>query len=281
MEPKSLIVLLKEHRDYVSATERNIVDVVIADPESVAGLSVHELAAKAFVSPSTVSRLCKRLRVGGYKGFQRMLVYDLAVMGEKDRATIEDIKPGDSTRKIMRETCHRDMESIVITEKLNDSETIDECVRLMSAANTINLFGMGSSLLSARDLYYKLLRANVPCNACDDWHAQLVFAHNSGPNDLAIAFSYSGRTSEVIECARAAHGQRTPVVAVTRSGFDSELASIADLVLRVSSTEPVLRSSAGASRISMLAVVDMLFAAYVNKNYERSVEAIERNYIER
>lgn len=281
MEPKSLIVLLKEHRDYVSATERNIIDVVVTDPESAVGLSVHELAAKAFVSPSTVSRLCKRLRVGGYKGFQRMLVYDLAVMREKDRATIEDIKPGDSTRGIMYKICRRNMESIAITEKLNDSETIDECVRLMSSARAISLFGMGSSLLSARDLYYKLLRVNVACNVCDDWHAQLVCALNGSPDDLAIAFSYSGRTNEVIQCARAAHEQGTPVVAITRAGYDSELVSISDLILYVSAAEPLLRSSAGASRISQLAVVDMLFATYVTRNYERCAEAVGKNYIER
>ena len=155
------------------------------------------------------------------------------------------------------------------------------CVAMMSRAETINLFGMGSSLLSARDLYYKLIRANVRCNINDDWHVQLVYATNMGEGDLAIAFSYSGLTHEVIECSRRAKKRGAQLIAITRAGHDSEFVRLADQTLYVASTESIFRSSASASRISQLDIVDILFMAYVNKNYERCSEWFERNYIER
>ena len=58
MVVRSLLALLKENRDYVSPTEKDVIDFVLKDPERVVGVSVHELAAMSFVSPSTVSRLC-------------------------------------------------------------------------------------------------------------------------------------------------------------------------------------------------------------------------------
>lgn len=278
---RSLLVRLKENRDYVSPTERNVIDFVLDDPERVVGVSIHELASMAFVSPSTISRLCARLETGGYKGFQRSLVYDLATTRDAERTAIGDLTPADTTARTVFKVTRKNIESLAITEKLNDVEVIDACVDLMLHARTINLFGMGSSLLTARDLQYKLVRAKVSCNVSEDWHEQLVRAKNMGPDDLAIAFSYSGLTHEVITCAREAHMQGAKVIAVTRAGHDSEFVRLADRALYVASTEPILRSSASASRISQLDVVDILFAAFVNRNYDACNKAFEHNFIER
>ena len=40
-----------------------------------------------------------------------------------------------------------------------------------------------------------------------------------------------------------------------------------------------MRSGAMSSRIAQLNVVDALFAAYVNRNYEKSVKRFSTNYI--
>ena len=149
MEPRGLLVLLKENRDYVSSSERAVIDFILKNPERVVGVTIHELAAMTFVSPSTISRLCRSMDIGGYKEFQRQLVYELATLRDSERTTIGDIKKGDSTRQTMYKVTHRNMESLAITEKHNDPRVIDTCVDLMSSAGTINLFGMGSSLLSA------------------------------------------------------------------------------------------------------------------------------------
>lgn len=281
MANQNLLVRLKENRDYASPTEKNFIDFVLEDPERAVGLSIHELAAMSFASPSTISRLCARLETGGYKGFQRSLVYDLATTRDAGRTAIGDISPKDSTARTVFKVTRKNIESLTITEKLNNAEVIDACVDLMSNAHTINLFGMGSSLLTARDLQYKLVRARVTCNVSEDWHEQLVRARNMTRGDLAIAFSYSGRTKEVVTCIEQAKKQGANVIVVTRAGHDSEMVRLADKTLYVASTEPILRSSASASRISQLDVVDILFAAYVNKNYEKCSKAFEHNYIDR
>lgn len=281
MESRSLLVLLKENRDYVSSSERNVIDYVLGNPEEVIGLTIHQLAEKTFVSPSTISRLFGRMDIGGYKEFQRQLVFEMATVRDSERTEIDDIKRTDSTRQTMFKVTHKNMESLAITEKLNAPQVVDECVALMLEARTINLFGLGSSLLTARDLQYKLVRVNKQCNASEDWHMQLVSAKNMGPGDLAIAFSYSGRTHEVVECVKEAKKAGGKVIVVTRAGHDSQIVGLADHALYVASTEPILRSSASASRISQLAVVDILFAAYVNKDYDRCAASFERNYIER
>ena len=138
---------------------------------------------------------------------------------------------------------------------------------------------MGASLLVARDLQLKLMRLNISCNLSDDYHSQLLYAKNMGREDLAIVVSYSGLTREAIECAWIAKANGAKVVSITRGGTDSELIRRSDYVLGIAETEHIMRSGAMSSRIAQLNVVDALFAAYVNRNYEKSVKRFSTNYI--
>jgi DNA-binding MurR/RpiR family transcriptional regulator len=279
METRGLLVRLKENMSSASPTEKSIIKYVLEDPEQVVGISIHELSEKTFASPSTISRFCHKMHLDGYREFQRDLIVELAVASTGEKTNIKDMSPKDSTRQTVFKVTRRNIESLNITEKLNDVETIDKCVKMMTESESISLFGMGASLLSAQDLYYKLIRANVSCNVNDDWHIQLLYARNMNSKDLAIAFSYSGQTKEVIACAKEAHERGGKVIAVTRARYGSELESVADCVLNTASTEPVLRSMAAASRVSQLDIVDILFTSYVNKNYKRCSMILKNNYI--
>ena len=123
------------------------------------------------------------------------------------------------------------------------------------------------------------MRLNINCNLSDDYHSQMLYAKNMGREDLAIVISYSGLTREAIECAWIAKANGAKVVAITRGGIDSELIHRSDYVLGVAETEHIMRSGAMSSRIAQLNVVDALFAAYVNRNYEKSVKRFSTNYI--
>ena len=275
----SLLARLQQYRESASPAERGLVMKLLEDPEAIAGLSIHELAELGFASPSTVSRLCKKLGLRGYRDFQRQLIYDLALLRESERSMIDDLHPTDTTAQTAAKVVKGNIDALTLTEKLNDASVFDACVDLMAEARAINLFGMGASLLSARDLHYKLLRIGVVCNLIDDWHGQLLYASNSGPGDVAIAISYSGSTREVNTCVSKAKERGARVIAITGSGFDSALASLADEVLLVASTEPLMRSAATASRIGQLGVIDILFKSFVNRDYERYAEILERNQI--
>ena len=165
-------------RDSASPAERDLIGRILEAPGEISGLSIHELAAYTFASPSTITRMCKKLGLKGYKEFQRFLIYDLALLRENELSKIDDLAPTDTTRQTIEKVTRGNVDSLRLVGKLNDPEVYDTCVDLMEAARTINLFGMGASLLSARDLHYKLLRIGVNCNLIDDWHGQLLYASN-------------------------------------------------------------------------------------------------------
>ena len=151
---------------------------------------------------------------------------------------------------------------------------------MIEESRIIQLFGLGSSLLVARDLYLKLIRVEKLCNICDDWHAQLLAARTMRKGDLGIVISYSGLTEEMITCARAAKANGARIIVLTRAA-DSKLAAEADCVLAVAATELILRSGAMSSRISQLNMVDILYVAYVNKHYESCMRSFPKTHIQK
>lgn len=277
---KSVLVRLQEYSEKASSAERGVVKFILENPDRAAESSVHELAAAAFSSSSTIIRLCHKLEFKGYKELQKSLLYELALRRKSRSREEKEIGKEDSLEDIVSKVTYKNIVSLEDTMRLMDTEILKTCVNLLSSCECVSLFGMGSSLLVARDLHLKMLRVDKNCRICDDWHAQLLQARNITPDDLAIMISYSGFTEETITCAEAVKRNGAPVLAITR--FDhSPLARIADYTLSVAATELIFRSAAMSSRISQLNVVDILYTAYVHENYEKCMAQFSKTHIQK
>lgn len=281
MEARGLLLRLRERETGGSPAERNISRFVQHDPQRVVSMSARELAVATFSSPSTVVRLCKKLGFVGYKEFQRELLLELALLGDESDIALEDIRQEDDIACIVRKVVKSDMQSIEATSKIVEIDAVERCVALVRGARVVDIFGIGASRLVAHDFAQKLTRIDKECHSFDDSHDQILCAKNMHGDDVAVVFSYSGRTAEMLECARLAHVAGASVVAVTRMGEKSELAMLADCVLGIAASEPIMRSGAMASRMAQLAVVDIIYAAYVAGDYEHATNLIRRNYIEK
>jgi DNA-binding MurR/RpiR family transcriptional regulator len=96
-----------------------------------------------------------------------------------------------------------------------------------------------------------------------------------GPDDLAIAFSHSGRSSGVIDAAQFAKRNGASVIAV--SNYNSgPLAEIADIVLCSTALGSPLTGENAAARIAQLNIMDAIFVAVAQKGYARAEQNLER-----
>lgn len=265
---KNVLVRFREYESRASSAERGIVRFVLRHPEKVLEYNAHQLAEAAFSSPSTVVRLCKKTGFSGYREMQRALIMDLSAKQEKDSQIQEDIQREDSLEQIIAKVTYKNMDSLETTGKL-----LEQC-------RSIALFGLGSSLLVARDACQKFLRVGKTCLVSDDWHMQLLYAKNLTKADAAIAISYSGMTKEVLECAAQVKQREVPLIAITRFA-DSGLVRMADYNLYVAASEVLVRSGAMSSRISQLNVIDILYTAYINRHFDEYVRQAKNTYIEK
>lgn len=278
MEVKSALLYLREQKEAFSPTERSIADFLLENPERVMELGIHELAERTFSSPSSIIRMCHRIGYRGYKDFRRAVTYELAVRKKSKEEEKKEITYSDSLEDIIEKITYKNIISLEDTKNLLDAETLGKCVELVRNCRTVLLFGMGASLCAARDAYLKFLRLNKPCVVNDDWHSQYLQARNSASQDLGIVFSYSGETYEVIECMKAMKENRTPIIAITRC-VASPVAELADYKLYTAANESTFRSGAMSSRISQLNIIDILYTAFANSEYEYSLEQLAKTHI--
>ena len=276
----SALLRLRENTERFSGTERSIAEQILADPHLVVELSIHELARQTFSSPSTIVRMCSHTGFSGYKEFRRAVTAELAQREQSRRSDQPEIQRSDSLEQIISKITGSNILSLEETRDLIDVSVLRESVELLRRARVIYLFGMGASLCAAQDAYLKFLRLNKLCIVNEDWHSQLVSSLNATVQDAAIVFSYSGKTAEVIECMKNLRRNGTPIIAITRC-VQTPVFELADYRLYIAANEALFRSGAMSSRMSQLNVVDILFTALANEDYEKSKSQLSRTYIEK
>lgn len=274
----SALLRLRESSERFSSTERGVAERILAEPQLVVDLSVHELAQRTFSSPSTIVRMCNHTGFSGYKEFRRAVTYELARREQTRHSEQQDIQRSDSLEQIIDKITYSNILSLEETRDLMDVAVLRESVALLHRARVIYLFGLGASLCAAQDAYLKFLRLNKLCIINDDWHSQLVQSCNATAQDAALVFSYSGVTAEVIECMKNLRANGTPIIAITRC-VQSPVFELADYRLYTAANESLFRSGAMSSRMSQLNVVDILFTAFANEDYARSLEQLSRTHI--
>lgn len=274
----SALLRLREASKAFSTTEQGLARKVLDKPELVEQLSIHDLAKECFVPPSTIVRMCHHAGYSGYKEFRKAVANELLLMKENQKNERKELERSDSLEQIVDKITYKNILSLEHTKNLVDIGVLRHCLHMIQSARFVYLFGMGASLCAAKDAYLKFLRLNKPCFVNEDWHSQLLQARNASAQDLGIVFSYSGNTVEVVECMKALKANKTPIIAITRC-VDSPVSRLADQKLYTTANEALFRSGAMSSRISQLNIIDILYTALTNDQYEETLDQLSRTHI--
>ncbi|MFQ3544168.1 MurR/RpiR family transcriptional regulator [Halobacillus rhizosphaerae] len=260
----------------VKPAEKVVADYILHHPEDVVSMSIQQIAAESYSSPSAVLRYCKSIGYEGFKDFKLKLAGDLSILNMHDLDK-QHLEPGDSIKNVMTVITHNNIQSLHESLQLLDVEELTKAYRYLTQAKKIDLYGVGSSYLIASDAVQKFMRINRPCTAYSDFHMQRVSAVNLGPEDVAIAITYSGETKQVIECIQIAKSQGAKIIAITKYA-DTEITSLADAVLFVAAKEDEFRSAAMTSRMATLNVVDILYTACAHEEYDDALFHLKRTH---
>ena len=274
----SALLKLREQSRLFSNTEREIADHILNNPQMVVDMSIHELAKHTFSSASSIVRLCNHTGYSGYKEFRKAVTYELALREQNKRIEQEEIAHSDSLQDIIDKITYANIISLEETRELMDIRVLQACVDMIKKARCIYLFGLGASLVAAQDAYLKFLRLNKLAIINMDWHSQILQAKNADERDLGIVISYSGATTEMVECMKIMKENKTPIIAITRC-VNSPVSELADQILYTTANESIFRSGAMASRTSQLNIIDILYTALANDQYEASLEQLSRTHI--
>lgn len=261
----------------LSGASRRIGQAVIADPATVSVSSITELALRSGTSSASVTRFCHTLGFATFGEFRVSLAADLAHQAgagwELDVGAT--IAPTDPMSRVVAVIRALGTATINDTIAQLDIATLDTAAAAIATARRVDFFGIGGSGTLAAELQQRLHRIARPSWFSQDPHAALTSAALLGPDDVLVAFSHSGRTTEVVDVVSEASRHGATTIAVTNFPR-SPVGLTADLVLTTTVQDATFGPETIAARHAALIVIDCLYIAVAQRTYEHTSEAFRR-----
>ncbi len=248
-----ILAILKDEKDSLSRSEQRIAALVFADTGFAVNASIIELAARAEVSPPTVTRFCRHLGCQSFSEFKVRLAQSTFV----GTGFLQPEPKLDDSTAITDTIIERAQAALYSVHSTLDFETAEQAAATISAAGMVYAFGSGGdSAMIASEIENRLFRLGIRVTTSADHAMQLMMAAAVKPDDVIVATSFSGKNLELARVLAISGDEGARTIAMTRP--QSPLASAAGLVLPVDFAEGsnVLRPT--PARYAFLAMVDIL-----------------------
>ncbi|MBT4238801.1 MAG: transcriptional regulator HexR [Oceanospirillaceae bacterium] len=259
----NLLQRLSSQQEQLNRSERKVVQVIVADPQSATRMSIAALAELAQVSEPTVNRMCRSFGLKGYPDFKLELAQSMA------RGTpyvSQSVNQNDTAAQYTDKIFTSTMASLDAARQQVDSKVIERAVDYLSQAQQICFFGMGASGSVAQAALHKFFRFNIPVVAHTDSLMMRMMAAACKRGDVLVLLSFTGRTKEMVEVARIGRNAGALVIAIT--AIASPLAQESSLVLGVEAPEDTDVYMPMQSRTIQLTLIDVLATGVILRRGE-------------
>lgn len=252
--------------------EAKVVDTVFGLRDFNEETTLKEVASDAGVSEAMVVKITKKLGFSGFRDFRSAVaLYNQLPTTEMH----QELSINDTAEEIIHKVFNTAIQALTETVAILDVSAFSRAADLIHKARQRDFYGVGGSAQIARDVSHKFLRIGIRSSVFDDANMMLMSASLLGPDDVVVAFSHSGNMRAVIEGVQLARKNGARTIAVTN--FDtSPLAQIADVVLCSTAQGSPLMGENAAARIAQLNIMDAVFVAVAQRNYQAAEQNLQR-----
>ncbi|WP_312642031.1 MurR/RpiR family transcriptional regulator [Hydrogenoanaerobacterium sp.] len=275
-QTNSCIARVKSEYNTLRSSEKKVADFVLKNSGAITSLSLSQLAAGAGVSEPSVMRFVKSIGFTGYRDFK------LALAVESGREAIDDellvdlhISKDDKLEDLPSKMIAMTTKALEDTLKIIDLNSYKRAVTTILGAKSIDIYGVGNSGSVANDMMNRFLRLGIRCRALADSHLQQICACHLEAGDLAIGISHSGSTIDTVDALRIAGQSGAQTMAITNFK-SSVITKVADFSLLTGDFETTFYSETTVSRISQLALVDMLYMGVLLSDYDLFTKRLDK-----
>lgn len=260
----NLFQYVEQNYSKFTKREKLIADYLLLKERRILNMSAKEISEITGTSAPTVVRFSKKL---GFNSLNEMkLSLSISFENNKSDKKFEYLDEDLSVRNIINGIRQTFKNIVDVTSDLIKEDELEKAIEILINAKSIYIFGVGVSGLVGLDFYYKLSRIGKRCVYHNDAHLQVTSSVLIEKDDVALVISYSGETREVILCAENIKKNNVKLISITKASIDNKLSNISDITLNVPYVEKSLREGAISSRISQLAIIDMLFIGMAKNN---------------
>ncbi len=272
-------MLIRNKYAQLSKSEKKVADYILLHGYDVTQLSISAFALQCGTSEPTVMRFAAHIGFDGYTDMKLKIMRDWGKQTSVENLSPllvdlyidKDDKLGDIPAKLVGLT----IRALNDTLNLLSLPSYTRAVAAIVKANKIDIYGVGNSGSIANDMMNKLLRIGLNAHAYQDNHIQQISSLGLTSEDVAIAISHSGSTRDVVDTLALAKKSGAVTLAITNYKA-SKIAEFSDIVLYTGDFETTFYSETMVSRISQLALVDMLYMGVLLSDYERYTAHLNR-----
>ena len=259
-------------------SEQKVADYILRYEGKASKLLMETLASETGVSQPTVIRFVKAAGYEGFKDFKYALVQEEAKEQSQDDEKIGlygfPLSKKDRLEDIPGKIVTTSMEMLEETLKNISMKEYRRAVEAVLGAENIVIYSVENSVCTANDLLTKLTYLGLNCRIYEDYYLQNVSAVNLTKKDLAIGISYSGCSRHTVEMLALARKAGATTLAMTN--FENSLISKYADILLCASNRQFFYGDTIFSRISQLALVDMIYAGVLNRDYDRFARKLNK-----
>lgn len=269
------LALIRSYLPNMRPSYKRIADFILNHPETTLNLSIGQVARRADVSPSTVSRFCASLGFDGFPSFKSALRLDLL---STDQRFYEDLKMDDPTPEVVRKVFELGVEGLRDTLVTLDAEAVHKAAEAILDARHVCFApcGMSSSGI-ARILSQKLLNLGILSLDFSSSDMANRYIATLSPDDVVIAISHSGTVKGQIGFLEQSKEQGATTICITNY-MEAPLVAVSDIALvTAAGREAPLRGEPIAVRLSQVALIDTLYAVLSLLQYRREHGTVEES----
>jgi DNA-binding MurR/RpiR family transcriptional regulator len=273
---------IKSHYDTLPASERLVADYVLENKDALFQHPIKELATLSGTTQAAWTRFAQAIGYTGLKDLKNAYYAEANTTLEQTdkggpKIAFKDVNEYTSLQSIADNICATSVQAVQTTYRLFDAGTFSETVSDIVKAKQIQVFGVGTASVAAYDLYCKLLRIHYNVVFNHDHHMNLMTVSQIGPEDAAIFFSDNAKNTEIMQLFSIAKERKAVTIAVTKLG-NNALTTGCDHVLFATSPEIDKKSGITSSRFAQLFIVDTLYTAIANRDYENIKGYLKSSY---
>lgn len=269
----NLFINLKENKE-LSKNERILADYILKHPEDVLKMSSKDLGKECFVSTATVYRLCDKLGLSGFSDLKIKITSSL----DDYRKSNEDfnfdfpVNQFQTHYEIIQKIKEDYEQTLNLTANLFSIDQLRLIASAMKKAQIIDVYTSAGNINFALNFQFQMQEIGIQVNVPVDEYQQRLIAASSNENHLAIIITFGGRgiLSDILP--RILHKVKTPIVLI--SSYDYTFKDLdPDYQLYISPYENHYKKiSSFSTRLSILYILDVLYACYFKLDYQENIE---------
>lgn len=256
----------------LSYSEKLFADYVLVNKAKVIYMSITELAEATNIAASTVIAATKKLGYSGLKNFK------ISLASEQTNPTEHMTIPVTQNNDMNTLTNVVNSNISALKEILNTLpySLIEQATDLILKADTIHIYGIGTSAILAREAYDFLFRLCLKCVLYDDPYYHHMSISMQKENDISLIVSQSGVNRDVLLIADKIHSNKHKIIGISNY-MGTPFSKYCNILLAALPNISNIHDNHFSFRLPIMCIIETIYYSLSQAMGERYKSAFDLN----